>query len=407
MRTLAWFSVCSLVTCVLAAEEPSSPSRDTDDGNATGAPSLSASALGQAWGFLVPGRIRTASVDADPVNGIVVALYDDRDVLSLVRRNGGNWTRVWSKQMQESENPERPTPRILVRDLDGNGSREILVCSQRLQIYAAGAEGYALAWESPDAFDELPAPELAVADFNRDGHSDIVVLNYKDKKKQVESQSIYVYCRRSVENLDFHLAAAAVLTDEHGYHSTAGLAVDDFDGDGAPEIVAGNDNGDLWLASYDQGALAIRKHWQIPTGGAVGPGLAAGNLDDDSRPELLVGTNGGNIFVYDFDEQLEPRMAATHMAGRLAYGVAAGDLDGDGRKEFVVTRGHLGYANMTRFDVMAEAYQLHNGILERVWRAQSLDLPRPVVADFDGDGRDDIAVTSGLGSGVEVFEPRW
>ena len=123
--------------------------------------------------------------------------------------------------------------------------------------------------------------------------------------------------------------------------------------------------------------------------------------------ELLVGTNAGNIFVYDFAIDFEPKIVATALAGRLAYGVAAGDVDGDGQDEFVLTRGKLGYAGMTKKHVVAEVWKLFDGQLNRVWQQETVDLPRPLVHDLNGDDREVIIVYSLHGGQLAILEPSW
>lgn len=131
--------------------------------------------------------------------------------------------------------------------------------------------------------------------------------------------------------------------------------------------------------------LTVVKNWQVPSGGAIGPALAAGNLDSDDHKELLVGTNGGDIFVVEFSTEGAPTFAASAHSGRLAYGIAAGDLNNDGRDEFVLTRGALGYAGMTEFDVVAEVWTFTANKLRRLWVQRTIDCPRPLLREGTGE----------------------
>lgn len=356
----------------------------------------------RAWDDLVAGAVMALSAETFGDNALTVAIYDESQHLNLLRNSHGKWIKVASQLLPTSE-----TPRLLVADLDRDGNAEILVCSDKLRVYTVDGKSFSLSWSSHESFpeEEVPVPQMGIADFNGDGRNDIAVLNYKDKGDS-DTQSLYVYTRTLSRPLDFGLTDVATFTDEHGYHSTAGMAIADYSGDGSPDIAVSNSNGFLWFVTFDAGKLNVRKQWNVPSGGAIGAGLSSGNFDADSASELLVGTNGGNIFVVDLDDEFEPRVLAGAMAGRLAYGVAAGDINGDGRDEFVLTRGHIGYAGMTQKDVVAEAWQLGNEGLTRVWQQETVDQPRPLVRDIDADGRPEVVVLSLHGKNLAVLEPR-
>lgn len=348
------------------------------------------------------------TVDAISLNrnedaSLSLALFDRAKQLSVFNRSAdGRWETKTATRL-DAEN----APQIVIADLDRNGISEIIVCSEKLRVYSVSREGLTLSWTSIESFRNAPSPKLGIRDLNDDGLLDIAVLNNKQKDEDQGMECLYVYTQTLSSKVDFGLTYLTTFTDEHGYHSTSAMAIADFNGDENPEIVVGNSNGNLWLVASKNGKLNVQKQWKVQSGGAIGPGLGTGNLDGDSASELLVGTNGGNIFVYEFSANYEPVVVATAEAGRLAYGVDAGDIDGDGIDEFVLSRGKLNYAGMSRKDVVVEVWKLTNNQLQRVWQEQTMDVPRPLVQDLDNDGRDDIVVYSPLGGGYEVFEPTW
>lgn len=297
---------------------------------------------------------------------------------------------------------------ISLLDLDHDGASEILVRSDRLYIFSIQNEKLSLAWTSQESFNPEVAPKVQMGDFNQDGVSDIALLNYKDRNRAGDTKCLYLYLGVK-DDLKFRLSGSLTVTDKHGYHSTAELAVGDYVGDKTPDLVVANHNGFLWLVQINNEKPEVITQWKVPRGGAVG-GLTTGNLVPGGRPELLAGTNGGEIFVYGFSDEGKPKVVGEAMAGRLAYGVCASDIDGDDIDEFLLTRGQLGYNRMTESDVVAEVWKLQKGELKPVWRKPLLGFKYPAlkVHDFDADGVKDLVVYSPYGEGtpIEVICPK-
>ncbi|MEC7518798.1 MAG: VCBS repeat-containing protein [Myxococcota bacterium] len=214
-------------------------------------------------------------------------------------------------------------------------------------------------------------------------------------------------------------------------------AVGDLDGDGRPEIVANKANGGLVAFTYDETAGAWTVLWRStladgstpyePTGsGWSGPSLY--DLDDDGVPEVL---RGGIVL------DAQGRLIDGVTLGLLPYsaGIFAvvEDVDADGVAEFVAGQGVWQWNGATRqWD--AEAYATggtpagHVALADfgdfpggAAWPAETpevavvstgqvrvqtldgtivfgpVDIPGggtggpPTVADFDGDGRPEVA----------------
>ena len=225
----------------------------------------------------------------------------------------------------------------------------------------------------------------------------------------------------------FSVTAAA-----HRTHPGTQIALGDIDGDGIVEIVACASGGGVIAFEHD-GKLK----WKT-SAACYAPALA--DLDADGKPEVVVnytvlrgatgkvwwkGTTSGGTMpkVADIDEDGKPEVVGGnvvyrhdgkiywHHSTRPDGTVAVADLDGSGKPEIIT---------VSTSDHSLRAYH-HDGT--KYWgpvdinqgHATSPDKCNgcgggpPTVADFDGDGKPEIAAAAGWG--YVVFEhdgkPKW
>jgi hypothetical protein len=193
------------------------------------------------------------------------------------------------------------------------------------------------------------------------------------------------------------------------------VAVADFDGDGRL---------DLAFASHFRGVLVfIQEEPGVFTPWSEGTGFTPGQQDGhvfssrrieaadwtgDGRPDIIaldegprlggIGRHGGGITVTLFGpvaflnqgDGTWRRIGGEHPSNAEIFGdhLAVADLDGSGRLDFV-----------TSTNMMSRTDLVHFGQQDGSWRAVDLPGVRPMAyvrsvaaADFDGDGRNDIAL---------------
>lgn len=319
-------------------------------------------------------------------------------------------------------------------------------CSS-LQTIGLFAPAIQCSWSGPPAGDRFPKHHNVlgtplVVDFDFDGdaqqrHPSIVVVSYDgtDGGEQAE------YCAD-----DHHGVIRVIDGQSCGQQQTidpalgkvrasAILAIADLNADGRPDIVALRCDGGLVAFGYDRAEQRFTRLWEAahpaskPWSGWTGPSIH--DLDNDGKPEVL---SWGAVWSHDgrlLDDAL----------GDLTYGAgyipAVADLQGDGLVELsngeslwqwregrwqvlrqhdpdVYKRGQVAFGDFGRFgaDPAQDDRQQLDGVAEIVVvadgfaRVQTLDgrivfgpiaLPgggtggAPTVADFDKDGRAELA----------------
>lgn len=201
-------------------------------------------------------------------------------------------------------------------------------------------------------------------------------------------------------------------------------AVMDVDGDGDLDFIGAQYNPAVvfWLERPDK---PLEQPWTFHliddfAGGGVNGvhGLMTGDIDGDGKPDLAAssGLAGGNFpdSIVWFKVPPNPRRAPAwirNVAGKgdapgFAHYVAGGDVDGDGRNDIASAAKFPPDGNW--FAWWRQPAQAGAAWAKQVIARNHEGATNIVIADFNGDGKQDFAASNGHGHGIFWFEaPDW
>lgn len=272
-------------------------------------------------------------------------------------------------------------------DLDGDSRSEIMaVDAERVRLVESAEPG---SFPTEVAFEVTEVWGGEVGDGDGDGRMEMFLRSSRSEQFRV------------FENTgDDSFAETGVLPnpseglDGLGDRQVAG----DLDGDGNLELLAGDEDGDIFI--YESIADDTwRNTWlgRLEAGDSRVLG-GAFDTDADGRLEFAVASLDANLFdpgeaVWTLavveaagDNRFEPRWSVEVVGGASGgNGISSGDFDADGVPEIAVA-------------LVPDLYLLRadpSGAMEPVWHMEVSRVNRPLVADVDADGIVDLVASSG------------
>lgn len=282
---------------------------------------------------------------------------------------------------------------VTAADLNGDGSREILVINgnnnttghQDSMIYWGGKSG----WDPSrrTALPSLRGDHATVADWNADGFPDVVIGNRGDKPG--EDKESYVYWG---DGKGFETNRRTVLRTNH---ATASVATD-ANRDGHLDLIfanRGNESDDGSLVIYWGGTSGLRNSRYEQLGSQKGTGLASADLDGDGWMDLVISdlrpAPKNQTGIYYGSEKGYSAKNFVPLPAADASATAAGDFDGDGKLEIAITS----YRPNRQKDGEIVLFQQSGA---RTWKESArLTIKEPTAlcaGDINGDGMAELAV---------------
>ena len=335
-----------------------------------------------------PQFICNADLDGDGKSDIIVA-NGDSNTVTIYHNNSTPGSVSFSEVASFTMGTNGYPIGVAAGDLDGDGKPDLVISNyytQTLTIYRNASSSGSIVMDSALS---LPSGSYVlgatIADLNGDGKPEVIAAAQN-------SNLIAVYTNSSTVGHISFSNETPVLAPSGG--SPFRVIVADFDGDGKPDLAAANSYAgtvSVYLnKSATGGTISFATDVDFLTGDFP-EGIAAGDLDGDGKPDLVVANNTDNTISLLRNTSTPGNLSfapqLTVNSGYAAYDIAIGDFDGDGKPDIAVD------------DQYNNSISIHRNISTPGTIAVSANvdyttgnIPYSITtADFDGDGKPDIA----------------
>lgn len=315
-----------------------------------------------------------------------------------------------------------PTTNLACGDLNGDGkpdlvgtrgganSNEILIKTNTTPTAGADiAFGGALLQIAVDVGDR--AYRIVIHDVDKDGKPDLVVTNANNSPLNPPVNNIYIF--RNTTNVSGNISFASPLKiPVSGAVSTYGLEVQDLNNDRKPEIIVNQFNStDIFILKNTSavGQVSFDPAVRIPVASSLFNHLVTADFNKDGKYDIVV-TNGSNsnlahVLINTSTTSFSFTTLGPFTTGDGAWGVDAADLDGDGDVDAVIGNQDFNLSTVdTQITLLINDGNFANVgftpvILNKGKKSRNVE-----IADFDKDGKLDIAFTSSQGgNSIEVL----
>ena len=217
-------------------------------------------------------------------------------------------------------------------DLDGDGKKEIISDgSDRIHVFESTANNtYTDVWNSSSTIGADTMSICIGEDLDGDGKKEIIAGS--------EDGKLYIFEFNGTDN---------------GYNKTwdSGTNIggsirsvcigDDLDGDGKKEIIAGSEDGKLYIFEFNGTDNGFNKVWDSDTniGDIVTSVCIGDDADSNGKKEIIAGSEDDKVYVFEFngiDNGFDKVWDSNTIIGGNVRSVCFGDdLDGNGKKEII------------------------------------------------------------------------
>ncbi|MEO1980199.1 MAG: VCBS repeat-containing protein, partial [Fuerstiella sp.] len=356
--------------------------------------------------------IAAADVDRDGDLDLTSADYTPHNMLYLFENDSKG---AFKRHVIQKEDPER-LERHAVGDVDGDGDLDVVIVKnlrgQLLWFENSGTPTDDRLWQRHVITTDLPgAYDVTLADFDRDGDLDVAASSWLLGNQ-------FAWFENSGSPDDGVWKKHMIESD---VGETRTMRAADFDGDGDVDLLGTGRKSHhvIWYENRPaENSVDWKKHFVddrslCPAHGNPADMDGDGDLDivmalgffyrpGSGQPDASLHREDNQIVWYENNGKPDAGPWKKHVIGPRfddAFEAVAGDLDGDGDVDVVATS----WRNPGRV-VWFENHGDPKGrwtrhMLKNNWRSAN----QVIIADFNGDGRPDIAACAEHGS----YELRW
>jgi hypothetical protein len=235
------------------------------------------------------------------------------------------------------------------------------------------------------------ASSEAVGDFNGDGKPDLVVA---DTSAATGDVSVLLGIGDGTFQPAVNYAAGV------NPYGPLTVAVGDFNGDGKPDLVAGNGKGGNLSVLLGNGDGTFQPALNYAPGGLSASSIAVGDFNLDGRADLAVtDSTTGEVTVLLGNGNGTFQAAVSYPTGTSPNSVVVGDFNGDGVADLAVANDGTG-------DLGVVSVLLGNGdgsFQPAVNYAAGSNPFAVATGDFNGDGYTDLAIANTVVANVSVL----
>jgi hypothetical protein len=279
----------------------------------------------------------------------------------------------------------------LIADMNGDTRPDIVVpqfVSGHITVLLRdGGGGFDLEAEPP--FDAGPrASAVGAGDFNADGRIDLAVAHW-------DNGVVTILQRNAPGSNPMFTAVSSVPTGIHPRH----IAVAKFDGDGDPDLAVTNEASGTVVTLLGGSGFGFTPEGSPISVGSLPQHVIAHDFNGDNRPDLAV-SNYGSDSVSLMMRQASGGFAPTAplSVGDGPVGIAVGDFNSDGLPD-LATANQAGSTVSVLLRTAAGGFTPDGGSPVPTDQGATT----VAVADFDADGRPDLAIANLFKDSVTIL----
>ncbi|MEO6542189.1 MAG: FG-GAP-like repeat-containing protein [Ferruginibacter sp.] len=293
----------------------------------------------------------------------------------------------------------------LLKDMNDDGKPDLVYGTAGVTFHRNTSSFPTISFGSPTTLASGSPNYITIEDMDCDGKPDILVPDY--------TQPLRVY--RNISSSGGTISMSAPYTIMPTV-STFGISTQDLDGDGRPDVVTTNNDApagrfSIFRNTSSAGSISLSLVGDYATASSYPRGVSFGYINSDDKPDMIIANqSGGNISVY----------LNTSTPGNISFGpftnfsplsansfcesIAVADFDGDGKDDLAVGNNNssaMGTVSVFRNTTTGATATFAPPLILTTGMNWN---PYVVTAgDLDGDGIPEIAVSNQVNNAVSVF----